>query len=232
MQPGEMTFDEDDGLTEAELEAAFSAAIETADDAVDAAERTMAERLPAASEGSAEPKTFVLTRPQLPPREVVEAALFVGAEPLSARRLARLLETDDVDGVDALIAGLNADYDRDGRPYEIRLREGGYRMELRQAFEPYRDRLYGSGPREVRLATELVELLSVVAYEQPLAADRLAELPRKSPKRLVGQLVRRGLVELRETEGEQAYVTTDRFLDVLGLRELDDLPQPQVLSIR
>ena len=221
-----------DSLDDGELEAAYRAAMAATDEAIDAAESVVAELTPSAVEEPAPAAEFVSTRPSVSPREIVEASLFVGAEPLSAKRLARLMETDDVTGVERLVDQLNADYDAQNRPYEIRLREGGYRMQLRADCEPVRDRLYGAGPREVKLPQEVVELLSVVAYQQPLAKKQLEELPRKSPKRLVGQLVRRGLVELRETEGEEAYVTTDRFLDVLGLRELDDLPQPQVLAIR
>lgn len=220
-----------DLLDEDELESMFASVMERTGDAVAAASEAVASETPGPS---ALPAAVTAAAPAsvAKPREIVEAALFVAAEPVTARRLARLLETDDIGGVEEVIDALNADYDAAGRAYEIRLRDGGYRMQLRHRYEPTCDRLYGRGPREVTLPPEVVEMLALVAYEQPVGRDRVASLPRKTPKRLVGQLIRRGLVELRETEGEKSYVTTDRFLDVLGLREIDDLPQPEVLSIR
>lgn len=222
-----------DELSEDELEAAFTEAMGASEAAVEAAAASVAAATPGTEPNEpAAAATVVKTRPNLAPREIIEAALFVSASPLSVRRLARLLETDDVAGVEGLIVTINADFDRAGRPYEIRHRDDGYQMQLRREYEPTRDRVFGTGSREVTLPPEVVELLALVAYEQPVEPSRIAKLPRKSPRRLVGQLVRRGLVELREEQGAKSYVTTDRFLDVLGLRELDDLPQPQVLSMR
>ena len=210
----------------------FASVMDQADAVVVAAADAVAEQTPGSKATPASRPAAVASPPLVRPREIIEAALFVAAEPVPLRRLGRLLESDDLDGVVELIDAINADYDHAGRAYEIRLRDGGYRMQLRQRYEPVCDRLYGRGPREVTLPPEVVEMLALVAYEQPVDRDRVATLPRKAPKRLVGQLIRRGLVELRETEGEKSYVTTDRFLDVLGLRELDDLPQPDVLSMR
>ena len=221
-------------LSDVDLEQAFSLVMADTDSAINAAEQTIGQLVPGdhpADENRVVDSSTV-RRARLDAREVIEAVLFVGPDPLSTRRLAKLLETDDLVAVDAIIDALNAQYDVDRRPYEIQHREGGYLMRLRRSFEPVRDRVYGTQGREVTLPQEIVELLAVVAYEQPLSLDRLAALPRKSAKRGVSQLIRRGLVELREVQGEGAYVTTDRFLDVLGLRELEDLPQPEVLSIR
>ena len=227
----------DDGLGELdgnELEAAFSAAMEAGDDAVAAAGAVLVEETPgpASRPSAVNAATVQSSRPRVPPQQVLEAVLFVSGEPVTIRQLARVLETEDLATIERLLDELNHRYDREQRPYEVRLREGGYRMQLRGDYEPVRDRLYGAAPKEVRLTPEIVEILSLVAYEQPVTPDRLTQLPRKNVRRLVGQLVRRNLVELREEQGEKAYVTTDRFLDVLGLRELDDLPQPQVLAIR
>ena len=65
------------------------------------------------------------------PAQVIEAALFVGGGPLTARKICGFLrgsyETKDVEQT---IDKLNDDYVAQARPYEIRLGEGGYRLEL------------------------------------------------------------------------------------------------------
>ena len=68
---------------------------------------------------------------------MIEAAIFVGGSvALTARKLASLIG-NDVDNRVAvsLVDSLNQSYARENRPYEIRLHEGGYRLELREEFQ-------------------------------------------------------------------------------------------------
>ena len=81
-------------------------------------------------------------------RQVIEAAIFVGGEPLTAKKLCYMLKGDyDLDAVERAIEELNLQYIGEARPYEIRLGEGGYRMVLREEFERIRNRVFGIGPR-------------------------------------------------------------------------------------
>jgi segregation and condensation protein B len=71
------------------------------------------------------------------PKQVIEAAIFVGGDvALTARRLATLVGQDVDPRVPVqIIDSLNQTYVRENRPYEIRLLEGGYRLELREEFQ-------------------------------------------------------------------------------------------------
>lgn len=171
------------------------------------------------------------------PREVVEAALFVGGEvSLTAKRLAAQIGH----GTDARVAvkiidELNEQYSQQNRPYEIRLREGGFQLELREEFHQLQLQMFGLGPREVKLSPEALEILAFVAYNQPITREDLVSTGRHSPMTPIRQLIRLQLVAVERTgkrRTDVAYRTTERFLEVFNLQDLSDLPQADVFSFK
>lgn len=186
--------------------------------------------LPTAPAAEETPPSAAAESPRATPRQVVEALLFVGGAVLTSRKLADLLgEGFSTEQVEEIVDSLNADYAAEGRPYAIQWGEGGYRYLLRPEFEKIRNRVFGVGPREVRLSQEALEILALVAYRQPLSSSDLEATQRKNAGSILRQLIRRELVELRRSEAapdEPTYHTTPRFLELFGLTSLDDLPFP------
>jgi chromosome segregation and condensation protein ScpB len=170
------------------------------------------------------------------PAQVIEGALFVGGGPLSAGKLYALLRgTIALEDVPELIDDLNDLYASQNRPYEIRLGDGGYVLDLCPDYEKLRHRVFGQGPREVRLTQDQLEVLALVAYRQPISEAGIAALGRPEAGNVLRQLLRRELVSLER--GEQGpkdvtYHTTERFLSVFGLASLAELPQPEDLAAR
>ena len=81
------------------------------------------------------------------PRSILEAMLFVGLPgnvPLTAQQVAGLMRGVRPAEIDELVSDLNADYARSGRPYTIVSQGPGYRMTLREEFQPVRERLAGA----------------------------------------------------------------------------------------
>ncbi|MFO0979632.1 MAG: SMC-Scp complex subunit ScpB [Planctomycetaceae bacterium] len=171
------------------------------------------------------------------PREVIEASLFVGGDvALTARRLASLIG-QDVDNRVAvsLIDSLNQTYARENRPYEIRLHEGGYRLELREEYSDILTRTFGLGPREVKLSPETLEVLAFVAWNQPVDNDKLSTIDKPGAMTQLRQLLRLQLIEIKRTGSKRAdicYVTTPRFLKLFGLQSIEDLPTADVFSFK
>ncbi|QDU37621.1 hypothetical protein Mal4_19360 [Maioricimonas rarisocia] len=165
--------------------------------------------------------------PSVRPRQVLEALLFVGGQPLTTRQLADSLGGEfPHEEIDELIDALNHDYFVQNRPYEIRLGEGGYRLTLRSEYERVRSRVYGQGPREVRLSQDALEILAFVAYQQPVDRPAVEETGKKNAAGLLRQLLRLELVALtRREDGTVTYHTTTRFLELFGLGSIDDLPR-------
>lgn len=172
---------------------------------------------------------------EINPRSVVEAMLFVGRPDggsLSAREMAAAMRGCSPTEIDAAVAELNTLYARDGAPYEIVSSATGFRLALRGEFARMRDKLYGR-VRETRLYSSALEVLSIVAYNQPTTAEEINRLRDTPSGAVLATLVRRRLVRLeRSDEGRQPprYWTTDRFLRLLGLESLAVLPQSEELE--
>ncbi len=176
------------------------------------------------------PAPEAATGPGVSSRQVVEALLFVGGAALTTRKLTEVLgEGFSAEQIEAIVEGLNEEYASENRPYSIHWGEGGYRYQLRPEFEKVRNRVFGVGPKEVKLSQEALEVLALVAYRQPLRSSDLEGTERKNAGSLVRQLIRRELVELRRSDAapdDPTYHTTPRFLELFGLTSLDDLPFP------
>ncbi len=169
------------------------------------------------------------------PSRVIEACLFVGGQPLSAKKLANLLEgNNDPADIEVLIDELNLEYAAQSRPYEIRLGDGGYRLALRTEFDAVRGRVYGVGPRDVKLSQDVLEILALVAYQQPISQSAI-EACKPNSANVLRQLLRRELISLTRVDQSRngvEYRTTPRFLQLFGLGQLSELPRPEDLSIR
>jgi segregation and condensation protein B len=169
-------------------------------------------------------------------RQVIEAALFVGGESITTKRLCFMLRGDyDLDFIEDTIEDLNHQYEREARPYEIRLGEGGYRLVLHGEFQRVRNRVFGIGPREIKLSQDVLEVLALVAYRQPITQAGVEELGRPSAGPLLRQLLRRELIAIRRNESDRRkveYVTTKRFLSVFGIGSIDELPQADELAFK
>lgn len=168
--------------------------------------------------------------------QIVEACLFVGGPALTAGKLAHVLKGDySAEDVEQIIAKLNAQYLDEARPYEIRLVDGGYRLLLRPEFDRIRHKVYGLGPKEVRLSQEALEVLAVVAYHQPVTEAQIAELGRPNCGATLRLLLRRDLIVVDRDPGQPRdiqYRTTPRFLSLFGIATLDDLPRPDDLLFK
>ncbi len=167
---------------------------------------------------------------ELGPRSIIEALLFVGTpenQPLSSTQLAGLMRGVSVVEVDELIAELNEGYRAAHCPYRIESVGDGYRMTLAEAWQPMREALFGR-VRPARLSPAAVDVLSIVAYNQPTTAEQVETLRGTPSGAILGQLVRRQFLRIeRQPEKPRVafYRTTDRFLSLLGLESLADLPK-------
>jgi segregation and condensation protein B len=157
---------------------------------------------------------------------ILEAVFFVGREPVSLEKLASALPETTPAEITGSIAAISRRYRRQNRPYRIALRGGGYVLELIPAVaETLWQR--SRSERGVRLNRAAVEVLSVVAYRQPIARQDVAELLAVDVRPALRQLVRHRLIELESAGAGQPsdrYVTTARFLELFGLTDLGDLP--------
>jgi len=167
------------------------------------------------------------------PLRIIEALLFVGGPPLNDVRAGEIIRGLTSAQFHQAIDALNRAYRDQGRPYAIVPQGQGYVLTLRPRFRGIIEKLYG-GVREARLSTVALDVLSLVAYRQPAGKQEIDSLRGAESGALLRQLVRRGLIMVvqRAEAGsrEVLYGTTPRFLELFGLRSLDDLPRTQDLQ--
>jgi segregation and condensation protein B len=166
------------------------------------------------------------------PLTILEAMLFVGNHentPLSATKVAELMRDVAADEIPTLIEELNQRYTADNCPYHIVGEGDGYRLTLRKKHSALRNKFYGR-IREARLSQAAIDVLAVVAYQQPLTGEQLNRLRGKPSSHILAQLVRRGLLRIERPEAKRRtplYFTTERFLRLFNLQSLDDLPRSE-----
>ncbi|VTU00716.1 segregation and condensation protein b : Uncharacterized protein OS=Blastopirellula marina DSM 3645 GN=DSM3645_09562 PE=4 SV=1: DUF387 [Gemmataceae bacterium] len=162
------------------------------------------------------------------PEQIVEAMLFVGGHPLTAAAACAAVRGLTVEGFDEVIASLTRRYREQRRSYAVVPRDGGFVLAVLPKYRGLRERLFG-GPREARLSQPALDVLSVVAYRQPVGKAEVDAIRGTDSGGVMRQLVRLGLIAVQH-RGEAAtpevrYGTTPRFLTVFGLATLDDLPR-------
>jgi segregation and condensation protein B len=231
----------DDGWSAEDLEAEYLKAVEAAEQAELLSEIAI-------DEVSAEPSIDVPAEAVVEPpadedesdeslnvdtAQVLEALLFVGGAALSPRRLADVVNAS-VEDVQAHVDELNRRYQTERRPYFVDLEDGHYRLAIHSEFEPVRGRVHGQGPRDVKLAPDVLEVLALVAYQQPLSKEDLAASGKPEADSIVRQLIRRDLVTISRSEDGKSirYSTSARFLELFGLRSLNDLPRAEDLRFK
>jgi len=156
----------------------------------------------------------------------LEAVLVVVDEPVSEVTLAQVLE-HPVDVVVGALRALAAAYDEDGRGFELREVAGGWRYYSRAEHAPWVEKFVLDG-QAAKLTQASLETLAVVAYRQPVSRGRVSAVRGVNVDGVMRTLLARGLVEEVGSEHETGailYGTSAYFLERLGLRSLDELPE-------
>ena len=233
---------DDQGLSLEELGDAYAALLgkgadpypeETKGESEEFAEQAAESALPAAE---VEPAQVIRGEDDeacpISPKSILEAILFVGhphGEPLTSQQISGLMRGVIPSEVDELVQELNASYSGANAAYRINHVGAGYRLQLREELAPLRDKFHGR-VKEARLSQAAIDILSIIAYQQPIAAAEIDRLRNKPSSSLLAQLVRRDLLQIERPAGKgvkPTYRTTSRFLDLFGLDSLTDLPRSQ-----
>ena len=158
----------------------------------------------------------------------IEAVLFLAREAVSSRKLAKLAGLADATEARTLIRQLNQQYEEDTRVFRIEEVAGGMTMLTRPQFAPWLRRL-AHLPRVTKLSQSAMETLAVVAYRQPVLRADVEAIRGVGCSEVLKQLMELELVRISGRSEELGrpylYGTTNRFLQIFGLRSADRLPR-------
>jgi segregation and condensation protein B len=169
-----------------------------------------------------------------PLAQLIEAALFAAARPLTVEELAILDPDAELSDVRAALGQLREVYDFNQHAIELVELAGGYQLLTRAAFAAAVERAQFA-IRAPRLTAAALETLAVIAYRQPVGRLEIEEIRGVSAGGVLRSLQERGLIEVvgrGEALGRPLlYGTAPMFLEVLGLNDLGDLPRTEELTI-
>lgn len=156
----------------------------------------------------------------------IEAVLMVAEEPIAPGLLAQLLEVTPA-RVDEICEELARAYDADDRGFVLLRVAGGWRFQSHEDLADYVERFVVQG-QSSRLSAAALETLAIVAYKQPVSRAQVSAIRGVEADAVMRTLQTRGYIAEagRDSGPGQAllYVTTDKFLERLGIDSLQDLP--------
>ncbi|MCB0320840.1 MAG: SMC-Scp complex subunit ScpB, partial [Bdellovibrionales bacterium] len=163
---------------------------------------------------------------------LVEAILYTNGAPLTAGRIAEVTTLPKNEVVDILESiALRHSLEESG--VELIEIQGKYQLRSKAAFGPFIQRLKTSRPR--RLSPPALETLAIVAYRQPIVKSDVEKIRGVDAAPTLKTLLDRGFIRIvghQPSVGQPAlYGTTDRFLEVFGLKSLSELPTLRDLQL-
>lgn len=103
---------------------------------------------------------------------------------------------------------------------------GGYKMVTRPEYAEYVKRL--KPPKREKLSRAALETLAIVAYRQPITKAEIENLRGVRSEGPLFTLLQRQLIKpvgRKKAPGKPVmYGTTEKFLEIFGLRDLSELP--------
>jgi segregation and condensation protein B len=169
-----------------------------------------------------------------PLAQLLEAALFAAARPLSVEELLALEPEAGAAAVDAALGEIRDTFAAGAQGIELLEIGDGWQFLTRRDYAEAIERAeFAVRPR--RLSPAALETLSIIAYRQPVGRIEVDEIRGVDSGAVIDKLVERGLVEI-VTRGEGLgrpllYGTTPQFLETLGLKDLEELPRLEELSV-
>jgi len=161
---------------------------------------------------------------------LLEALLLATHHPLTAGRLAELMDLPATRPVRGAIKELNAQYESSGRSFRIEQVAGGYQILTLPQFGDALKKLHQK-EADAKLTKAALETLAIVAYKQPILRADVEAIRGCACGETIRSLMEKHLVKIAGRAEEPGrpilYGTTKRFLELFGLNSVKDLPQPE-----
>ena len=148
---------------------------------------------------------------------IIEALLFASGEPISLDRLSEASGIEP-ETVVKLIDRLERKYNVSDSAIRVLRLENSYQLSTREEYAPYIKRAM-ENKRQARLSPAALEVLAVVAYNQPVTKAFVEQVRGTDSSGVINTLVERELLGRPIT-----YKTTDNFLRCFKLESLAQLP--------
>ena len=160
-------------------------------------------------------------------KQIIEALIFATDKPLPLNQIDEVLDGIGPKIINGKINELNAEYEKDERPYRIKEIAGGFVVATIAELADWLKKLYKTQVSE-KLSSPALETLSIIAYKQPITKPSIEAIRGVNVDGVLKTLLERGIVKIsgrKDTAGRPfIYSTTKEFLKHFGLGSLKELP--------
>lgn len=165
--------------------------------------------------------------------EVVEGLLYVqGDLGLTIKEIEDILEIDE-ETAKRVVLNLKNYYDENKRGLRINFLGNTIKLTTREEHKDYYQKLI-EGPRENSLSSSALEVLAIIAYNEPMTRGEVEKLRGVDSSYVIRRLLAKGLIKecgKSDLPGRPIlYKTTDDFLDYFGLASISDLPNIEMIE--
>jgi segregation and condensation protein B len=163
---------------------------------------------------------------------VIEAILFASGDRITSARLADILGIDSKACKEAFKL-LQYDLENSKRGVRVREIENGFQMHTAPENQKYIDLLHDYRQKQ-GLSQACYEVLSVIAYKQPVTRIQIEKIRGTASDSALTRLVEKGLIRASgrlDAPGRPIlYETTINFLRTFGLASTKDLPVIDIID--
>jgi segregation and condensation protein B len=156
----------------------------------------------------------------------IEGILFISESPVKTGTISESLDVPE-GKIKEVLRMLEQEYIDQNRGFVLKKISGGYRLYSNPALNEVLQHFVKTNIR-THLSQAALETLAIIAYRQPITRTQIAEIRGVRTDSVVLTLLDKGLLKeagkLKEPGNPILYRTSDRFLELLGLNNLKDLP--------
>ena len=156
----------------------------------------------------------------------IEGILFISESPVKLADISYTLKVPE-NKINKIINLLENEYIEQNRGFILRRVARGFRFYSNPVIRDILKKFVKSNIR-THLSQAAIETLAIVSYKQPVTRTQIAEIRGVRTESVILTLVSKGLIKevgkLKEPGNPIIYRTTDKFLELLGIDRLKNLP--------
>ncbi len=163
----------------------------------------------------------------------IEAILYAAGYPVKYEKIAEVLGLD-VRNTKTLISHMSEEYNSESskRGISLLMFDETCQFCTKEQYAPYIREALGIR-RGGNLSASSMEVLAIVAYNQPVTRSFIDQVRGVDSSYAVNSLIDKALIEacgrLDAPGRPMLYATTEKFLRVFGLRSLSELPETEIM---
>lgn len=164
-------------------------------------------------------------------KKVIEAILFVSGDPVSIKSLSKSLNVSKEDIITAINSLIDEKYNNDISGIIIIKTNDEFSFSTNEAYFDIISE-YFNYDKQKELTNAALEVLSIVAYKQPITKSEIDLIRGVKSDHIISKLVNDGFIYISDKLDAPGipnlYSTTNKFLLKFNLESLDDLKEIEV----